>query len=92
LEVIAKADHPKLRSFHLDFHFSLVPKDMPKGHQEREEDRAIKSRAAMILDEYRRRRARYIGVSFPPRAFRFDCVFITAGNGAIDQILTLPSL
>jgi hypothetical protein len=32
-----------------------------KGHEEREEDRAIKSRAALILAEYQRRRARYIG-------------------------------
>jgi hypothetical protein len=32
-----------------------------KGHEEREEDRAIKSRAATILAEYQKRRARYIG-------------------------------
>jgi hypothetical protein len=34
---------------------------VPKGHEERDEDRAIKSRAAMILAEYQKRRARYIG-------------------------------
>jgi hypothetical protein len=34
---------------------------VPKGHEEREEDRAIKSRAALILAEYQKRRARYIG-------------------------------
>jgi hypothetical protein len=34
---------------------------VPKGHEEREEDRAIKSRAAIILAEYQKRRARYIG-------------------------------
>jgi hypothetical protein len=34
---------------------------VPKGHEEQEEDRAIKSRAAMILAEYQKRRARYIG-------------------------------
>jgi hypothetical protein len=34
---------------------------VPKGHDEREEDRAIKSRAALILAEYQKRRARYIG-------------------------------
>jgi hypothetical protein len=33
----------------------------PKGHEERKEDRAIKSRAALILAEYQKRRARYIG-------------------------------
>jgi hypothetical protein len=32
-----------------------------KGHEEREEDRAIKSRAALILAKYQKRRARYIG-------------------------------
>jgi hypothetical protein len=34
---------------------------VPKGHQEGEEDRAIKSRAAQILAEYQKRRAQYIG-------------------------------
>jgi hypothetical protein len=34
---------------------------VPKGHEEQEEDRAIKSRAAMILAEYQKRRARYVG-------------------------------
>jgi hypothetical protein len=34
---------------------------VPKGHIEREEDRAIKSRAALILAEYQKQRARYIG-------------------------------
>jgi hypothetical protein len=34
---------------------------VPKGHEEREEDLAIKSRAALILAEYQKRRARYIG-------------------------------
>jgi hypothetical protein len=34
---------------------------VPKSHEEREEDRAIKSRAALILAEYQKRRARYIG-------------------------------
>jgi hypothetical protein len=34
---------------------------VPKGHVEREEDRAIKSRAALILAEYQKRRARYVG-------------------------------
>jgi hypothetical protein len=32
-----------------------------KGHKEQEEDRAIKSHAAMILTEYQKRRTRYIG-------------------------------
>jgi hypothetical protein len=36
---------------------------VPKGHEEREEDRAMKSRAALILAEYQKRRARYIGSS-----------------------------
>jgi hypothetical protein len=34
---------------------------VPKGHEERKEDRAIKSRAASILAEYQKRRARYVG-------------------------------
>ncbi len=34
---------------------------VPKGHDERDEDRAIKSRAALILAEYQKRRARYVG-------------------------------
>jgi hypothetical protein len=34
---------------------------VPKGNVEREEDRAIKSRAALILAEYQKRRARYVG-------------------------------
>jgi hypothetical protein len=34
---------------------------VPKGHEEGEEDRAIKSRAAIILAEYQKRRARYVG-------------------------------
>jgi hypothetical protein len=34
---------------------------VPKGHEEREEDRVIKSRAALILAEYQKRRVRYIG-------------------------------
>jgi hypothetical protein len=34
---------------------------VPKSHEEREEDRGIKSRAALILAEYQKRRARYIG-------------------------------
>jgi hypothetical protein len=34
----------------------------PKGHEEREEDRVIKSRAAVILAEYQKRRVRYIGL------------------------------
>jgi hypothetical protein len=34
---------------------------VPKGHEEREEDRAIKSRGALILAEYQKRRTRYIG-------------------------------
>jgi hypothetical protein len=35
---------------------------VPKGHEESEEDRAMKSRAALILAEYQKRRARYIGL------------------------------
>jgi hypothetical protein len=38
---------------------------VPKGHEEREEDRAIKSRAAMILAEYQKWRARYVGPGKP---------------------------
>jgi hypothetical protein len=34
---------------------------VPKGHEDRDEDRVIKSRAASILAEYQKRRARYIG-------------------------------
>jgi hypothetical protein len=34
---------------------------VPKGQEEREEDRATKSRAALILAEYQKRRVRYIG-------------------------------
>jgi hypothetical protein len=38
---------------------------VPKGHQENDEDRAIKVRAAEILAAYRERRARYIGPGKP---------------------------
>ncbi len=34
---------------------------VPKGHEEREEDHAMKDRAALILAEYQKRRARYVG-------------------------------
>jgi hypothetical protein len=34
---------------------------VPKGHEDRDEDRVIKSRAASILAEYQKRRALYIG-------------------------------
>jgi hypothetical protein len=34
---------------------------VPKGHEEREEDRVIKARAAKILESYKKRRAKYIG-------------------------------
>lgn len=38
---------------------------VPVGHQERDEDRALKQKAALILAEYKRRRARYIGSGKP---------------------------
>lgn len=38
---------------------------VPVGHQQREEDRAIKQAAAQILAEYKTRRARYIGEGKP---------------------------
>ena len=38
---------------------------VPVGHQERDEDRAIKQKAEQILAEYKLRRARYIGAGKP---------------------------
>ena len=38
---------------------------VPPGHQEREEDRAIKQQAEQILADYKQRRARYIGAGKP---------------------------
>ena len=37
----------------------------PKGHVETDEDRAIKTRAAAILDAHKARRSRYIGPGKP---------------------------
>lgn len=38
---------------------------VPVGHQERDEDRALKHKAETILSEYKRRRTRYIGAGKP---------------------------
>lgn len=38
---------------------------VPKGHEENDEDRAIKMRAVKILESYKRRRAKYIGEGKP---------------------------